>query len=115
MPVVALRAENAVSRDVWAKRFQGHASRQSSQPKIRFPISDRSSRGMAPLSSIVRYEIQRRASKRCGALIAPVGQAVMQRSHVPQRSRCGESGGNSIVVRTSEERTRYLVGDRLAL
>src|SRR5205823_8563879 len=34
MPTFAGRAEYAVSRDSWAQRFHGHASRQSSQPKI---------------------------------------------------------------------------------
>src|SRR6266850_895807 len=47
-------AKNAVSRDTWAKRFHGQASRQSSQPKILSPISGRSSNGMELLSSIVR-------------------------------------------------------------
>ena len=45
--------------------------------------------------------MQRRASRRCGAVIAPVGQAVMQRVQVPQRAGCGGSGANSSVVRIS--------------
>src|SRR5437879_5516905 len=40
-------------------------------------------------------------SNLCGAVIAPVGQALMQRSHVPQRSRVGSSCGNSSVVKIS--------------
>lgn len=54
MPVVDRRARNALSRDSRANRFQGQASRQSSQPKIRSPMSERSSTGMALFNSIVR-------------------------------------------------------------
>jgi len=54
MPVVDRRAENTVSRDLRANRFQGHASRQSSQPKIRSPMSGRRSTGMAVFNSMVR-------------------------------------------------------------
>ena len=54
MPVVDRRALNSLSRDSLANRFQGQASRQSSQPKIRSPMSGRRSTGMAVFSSIVR-------------------------------------------------------------
>ena len=42
--------------------------------------------------------MHRRASSWYGAVIAPVGQASMQRRHVPQRSIAGSSGGRSSVV-----------------
>ena len=50
--------------------------------------------------------MHRRASNRCAAVIAPVGQAVMQRSHVPQRSGTGSSGGNSSVVKISARKNQ---------
>ena len=45
--------------------------------------------GCCPASSIVRYEMQRRASSSYGATIAPVGQTSMQAVHVPQCALTG--------------------------
>src|SRR5207302_5396105 len=42
-----------------ASLLTGQTSWQMSQPKIRFPINGRNSRGMLPRNSIVRNEIQR--------------------------------------------------------
>lgn len=92
------RPRNASCGETTAKRFQGHAARQSSQPYIRLPINGRRSSGIDPLCSIVRYEMQRVASSRYGAGNAAVGQAVRQREQDPQRSACGVSGGISRVV-----------------
>ena len=48
------------------------------------------SSGMLPVSSIVRYEMQRRASSSYGATIAPVGQASMHaRAGAAMRARGG--------------------------
>src|SRR5487761_2772371 len=44
----------------------------------------RSSIGMDPFSSMVRYEMQRRASSMPADANAPVGQATRQRVHLPQ-------------------------------
>ena len=46
-------------------------------------------RGCCPSSSIVRYEMQRRASSSYGATIAPVGHAAMHAVHVPQCALTG--------------------------
>src|SRR5215204_1310386 len=62
----------------------GQTSWQTSQPKAQSPTARRSSRGISPVFSIVRYEIQSLASTTPGAFIAPVGQADMQRVHLPQ-------------------------------
>src|SRR5690606_17308655 len=43
-------------------RLKGHPSWQMSQPNTRLPINGRSSRGIAPRCSLVRYEMHRRAS-----------------------------------------------------
>ncbi len=56
---------------------------------MRLPIAARNSTGIGPGASIVRYEMQRRASSRCGATIAAVGQMAMQAVQVPQ---CGSAG-----------------------
>ena len=45
--------------------------------------------------------MHRRASSWYGAVIAPVGQASMQRVQVPQWSMAGSSGGSGSVVITS--------------
>jgi hypothetical protein len=58
------------------------------------PISGRSASGIAPLCSMVRYEMQRRASSSYGAVIARVGQMSMQRLQLPQCSGCGASTGS---------------------
>ena len=51
--------------------------------------------GIGPSCSIVRYEMQRRASRTCGATIACVGQTSMQRVQVPQWSDTGSSAGSA--------------------
>jgi hypothetical protein len=76
--------------------FQGQINWQSSQPKMRLPISGRNSGSMLPSCSIVRYEMQRRASSRFGAVIACVGQMSMQRVQVPQCAVAGGSTGNGM-------------------
>ena len=54
--------ERSCSCADFANLFHGQTARQSSQPKIRLPKAVRSARGITPLCSIVRYEMQRRAS-----------------------------------------------------
>ncbi len=49
---------------------------------------------MLPGSSIVRYEMQRRASSSYGATIAPVGQTSMHARQVPQCAVCGGVAGS---------------------
>ncbi|KAG1388155.1 hypothetical protein G6F58_013545 [Rhizopus delemar] len=65
-------------------------------PWMRLPISGRMSSGMAPSCSMVRYEMQRRASSRCGPMMAWVGQTSMQRVQVPQWAVAGVSIGSGI-------------------
>ena len=89
-----------------AKRFQGQAARQSSQPKMRSPMAGRRSSGMEPRCSMVRYEMHRRASSVKGAGRAPVGQALRQRVQDPQRLCSGASGSSSAVVRISARRNQ---------
>ncbi len=48
------------------------------------------------LASIVRYEMQRVASSTRGSTSASVGQASMQRVHVPQRSNSNGASGSSM-------------------
>ncbi len=80
-PCLGLKSSSVVSR---AYRFHGQTSWQSSQPKMRLPIGRRSGSGIGPLSSIVRYEMQRLASSSNGATIAPVGHASRHARHEPQ-------------------------------
>jgi hypothetical protein len=68
---------------------------------MRLPIAGRSASGISPWCSIVRYEMQRRASSWYGAVIAPVGQAGMQALQLPQRSFAGVSTGNGRSVNSS--------------
>ncbi len=56
------RWRSFASRPACANLFQGQTARQSSQPKTRLPMAARRSAGMWPLCSMVRYEMQRRAS-----------------------------------------------------
>ncbi|MNE96572.1 hypothetical protein D3C80_1947890 [compost metagenome] len=69
-----------------AKRFHGQTIWQSSQPNTRLPIFDRSSTGMGPRNSMVRYEMQRRASSTYGPTNAWVGQMSRQAWQRPQCS-----------------------------
>ena len=54
--------------------------------------------GIGPLCSIVRYEMQRRASSLNGSGNASVGHTSWHARHDPQRSACGTSGANGSVV-----------------
>jgi hypothetical protein len=58
------RAASAPSRAARANLFHGQTARQSSQPKTRLPIALRNSGAICPLCSMVRYAMQRRASRR---------------------------------------------------
>ncbi len=66
---------------------------------MRLPIAARKSRGIGPLCSMVRYEMQRRASSRYGAGKAAVGQMSRQARQEPQLSSTGASAGRSSVVK----------------
>src|SRR5574337_1844190 len=61
---------------------------------------------MLPFNSIVKYEIQRRASSRYGPTKASVGQALRHRSHDPHRFLIGWSAGSSR-LRNSSPRKKY--------
>ena len=65
---------------------------------------------MGPWCSMVRYEIQRRASSRRGPSKAFVGQPSRQRVQLPQRARMGSSGGSSALVTIAEHGERFRVG-----
>ena len=89
------------------REFHGHTSWQISQPKICIPIPARSSSGIGPCSSMVRYAMHRRASidhQSPAGTNASVGQASMQRVHVPHRSGGGRSGVRSSEVISSPEK-----------
>src|ERR1044071_968066 len=73
---------------------------------MRFPMAWRNSIGIGPFISIVRYEMQRRASSRNGAVIAFVGHAAMHLEHDPQRLNSGPSGSMSIVVKISARKSQ---------
>src|SRR5204863_65318 len=76
-------------------------------------MSGLSCTGIEPFNSIVRYEMQRRASNSNGAVMAAVGQAEIQRAQEPHRfcsgsscaSHCrkrpAEAGGLAVVKRQS--------------
>ena len=81
------RGWNPFSEDGVALLFHGQTSWQISHPNIKLPIFERISLGIDSLSSIVKYEIQRRESRMLGSTIASVGQASMQRVQVPQLPR----------------------------
>jgi hypothetical protein len=68
---------------------------------MRLPIGVRNSSGMLPLSSIVRYEMQRFASSRYGPRMAWVGQISMQRLQLPQCALAGGSIGSGRSVYSS--------------
>ena len=88
--VVADRASSGAGA---RRALMGHASWHRSQPNAHVPISGRSSSGIAPRCSMVRYAMHRRASITPGATIAPVGHAGMHARHVPQPRLLGLSGG----------------------
>ena len=69
------RAWYLLSAASLANLFQGQTARQSSQPYMRFPIFGLKCSGTGLLLSIVRYEIQRRASNLngCGNAAWPRG------------------------------------------
>src|SRR5262249_53483838 len=78
-----------------------------SQPKTHSPIDVRSSRGMSPLFSIVRYEMHRLESRMYSSAKAFVGQAVRQRVHVPQLTLLAiESAGIGSSVRISARKNQ---------
>ena len=85
-PGPAERRAAAGSARAGAAALNGQTSWHTSQPNTRVPISGRSSRGIGPRCSIVRYEMQRRASSTNGPTNAPVGQASRQARHSPQRA-----------------------------
>src|SRR5262249_3465843 len=74
---------------------------------MRFPIAGRNSDGMDPFNSMVKYEIQRRASNWKGLVIALVGQAVIQRLQEPHRFFSALSGDNSNVVMISLRKIQF--------
>src|SRR5687768_8520259 len=78
------RTEKSFSAVMDAYLFHGQINWQSSQPYTRLPINGRSVSGILPLYSIVRYEMQRVASSRYGAIIACVGQISMHLVQLPQ-------------------------------
>jgi hypothetical protein len=63
-PSSPCRGAKSGSTALRANRFHGHASWQSSQPYIRLPIIGRNASGIDSFNSMVRYEMQRRASTR---------------------------------------------------
>jgi hypothetical protein len=75
----------------------GSTGRQSGKCRSQTPIrpSPRSSGGIGPLFSIVRYEMQRLESIVRSSRMASVGQASMQRRHEPQWSVCTGGSGSS--------------------
>ena len=88
------RGTHALSEEtpVEGVRFHGQTSWQMSQPYACRPMSSRALSGIAPLSSMVRYERQRVASMTCGSTSAPVGHASRQRAARPalvERRRVG--------------------------
>src|SRR6202011_1066432 len=94
---------------------QRQAGRSAARRKCAFPGNFREAIPGTSVQAIITAEdavankcpeLERRASKRCGPVMAPVGQAVIQRSHVPQRSRCGGSGGSSSVVKISARKNQ---------
>ena len=70
----------------------GQTSWQTSHPNAQPPTDRARSGSISPLCSIVRYEIQRRASSTRGPMSAPVGQASIQRVQPPQGSQDLERG-----------------------
>jgi hypothetical protein len=61
---------------------------------------------MLPASSIVRYEMHRRASSSYGATIAPVGQAEMHAVQVPQCAVTGSVSGSGRSADLAQEEIR---------
>ena len=104
-------AANAASPVIPARAFQGHTSWQISQPKTCLPTPSRNSSGIAPRSSIVRYEMHRRESSRHvpspAGTNASVGQASMHRRQLPQRSAAGPPNSPSISSDTSSTPRKY--------
>src|SRR3954462_3255302 len=66
---------------------------------MRLPMALRNSLGIGPLLSMVKYEMQRRASSLYGAGKADVGQMSRQARHEPQLSAPALSRGRSSVVK----------------
>ena len=70
--------------------------------RLSYRSSGRNAFGIRSFSSIVRYEMQSRESRRFGSIIASVGHASMQRVQVPQLPRSGAvSDSKSILMSTS--------------
>jgi hypothetical protein len=65
------------------------------------PIAARNSTGIGPACSIVRYEMQRRASSRYGATIARVGQTSRQAVQRPQWSAWAGVRGSGMSTQIS--------------
>ena len=68
---------------------------------MRLPSAGRNVSGMAPSSSMVRYEMQRRASSSYGATMARVGHASMHAVQLPQWLLTGASTGSGRSVNIS--------------
>src|SRR5258708_28165374 len=64
-------------------------------------MGSRNSDGIAPRNSIVRYEMQRRASSMYGSTRALVGHASMHNVQFPHRSGAGVSAEFSDAARSS--------------
>src|SRR6266436_148690 len=64
-------------------------------------MGSRNSDGIAPRNSIVRYEMQRRASSTYGSTRALVGHASMHRLQFPHKSAAGVSAAPNDGVRSS--------------
>ena len=75
---------NLISWCFLANLFHGHTAKQSSQPKILFPMLLLNFFSILLLCSIVKYEIHFLGSRIKDLTIAPVGHASLHFSHVPQ-------------------------------
>ena len=97
------RSSGSGSVRAGAAALNGQTSWHTSQPNTRVPMAMRSSRGMGPRFSMVRYEMQRRASSDIGPLKAPVGHASRQARHSPHRLGGGPAalGSSSTSSRSS--------------
>src|SRR6266404_3280673 len=96
-------AESSTAAD---GEFHGQTSWQTSQPKIHGPRPARSAGGIGPRCSIVRYEMQRRASSRRPSLSACVGHSVRHAVHRPQWLPDGSSGTRARSVSSSARKNQ---------
>src|SRR5271157_4405627 len=96
------RGWNSAKVVTGALRLNGQTSWQISQPYTCLPMASRNSSGIFPRNSMVRYEMQRRASSTYGSTSAPVGQASRHCRQFPQRSAGGASAGASDGAKPSD-------------